>query len=338
LSPLLFSMYVDPLKEEPLTEDATNEIDGDFLSPAGVAVPCLLFADDLVLLSSTRAGLQAMLGTLERFSRRTGLTVNRGKTKVVVFGAQLQRARQKGAFYIDGGAIETMGSYRYLGVEVSCSGRWTPAVQALSTAGLRATHALRQRCTEIPLYDPGLRAGLCDGLVRPILLHGAEIWGATRQIGLTTFENQERDPTEQVHRSFFKSLLGVRASTSGVSILGEFGRFPLFVDRVKAISLYYNRLLRLRDSGRLVSLAFEDSVRLAEELEFMLHSTTLPERCSPPTLVRGWFDDAMAILGRAYRRPCIRSFPECDTSLILSSMQRQYLTGPHRQGVHDGHL
>jgi hypothetical protein len=199
-----------------LTEDATDEIDGDFLSLAGVPVPCLLFADDLVMLSSTRAGLQAMLGTLERFSRRTGLTVNRGKTKVVVFGAQLQKARQEGAFYIDGdGAIGTVGSYRYLGVEVFCSGRWTPAVHALSTAGLWATHALRQRCIEIQLYDPRLRAELFGSLLRPILLHGAEIWGATGQIGLTTFGSQERDPTEQVHRSFFRGLLGVRASTSG---------------------------------------------------------------------------------------------------------------------------
>jgi hypothetical protein len=114
------------------------------------------------------------------------------------------------------------------------------------------------------LYDLRLRAELFDSLVRPILLHGAEIWGATRQIGLTTFGSQEKDPTEQVHRSFFRSLFGGRASTSGVSILGEFGRFSLFVDRVRAISLYYNRL---RDSGRLVSLAFEDIVRLAEEVE-----------------------------------------------------------------------
>jgi hypothetical protein len=114
--------------------------------------------------------------------------------------------------------------------------------------------------------------------------------------------------------------------------LGEFGRFSLFVDRVRAISLYYNRLLRLRDSGRLVSLAFEDSVRLVEEVEFMLRITALPESCSPPTLVRGWFGDAMAILGRAYRRPCIRSFPECDTLSILAYMQHQYLTRLHRQG------
>jgi hypothetical protein len=116
-----------------------------------------------------------MLGTLERFSRRTGLTVNRDKTNIVVFGAQLQKARHEGAFYIDGGAVETVGSYRYLEVEVSCSGRWTPAVHALSTAGRRATHALRQRCIEIQLYDPGLRAELFDILVRPILLHGAKI-------------------------------------------------------------------------------------------------------------------------------------------------------------------
>jgi hypothetical protein len=234
-SPLLFSLYVDPLEEELLTKDAADEIDGDFLSLAGVPVPCLLFADDLVLLSSTRVELQAMLGTLERFSRRTGLTVNRRQDKGRRLWAQLQKARQEGAFYIDGGAIETVASYRYLGVEVSCSGRWTPAVQALSTADLRATHALRQRCIKIQLYDPGLRPELFDILVRPILLHGAEIWGATRQIGLTTFGSQERDPTEQVHRSFFRSLLGVRASTSGVSILGEFGRLPLCVDRVRAI-------------------------------------------------------------------------------------------------------
>lgn len=47
---------------------------------------------------------------------------------------------------------------------------------------------------------------------------------------------------------------------------------------------------------RLISLlAFEDtSVRLAKEVEFMLHSTALSDRAVrrtglPPTLVSGWF-------------------------------------------------
>jgi hypothetical protein len=98
LSLLQFSLHVDPLEEELLTEDATCEIDGDFLSLAGVLVPCLLFADDLVLLSSTRAKLQDILGTLERFMRRTGLTVNLDKTKVVVFGAKAEAVRAGGEF------------------------------------------------------------------------------------------------------------------------------------------------------------------------------------------------------------------------------------------------
>jgi hypothetical protein len=34
----LFGVNVDPLEKELLTEDATDEIVGDFLSPAGVAV------------------------------------------------------------------------------------------------------------------------------------------------------------------------------------------------------------------------------------------------------------------------------------------------------------
>jgi hypothetical protein len=65
---------------------------------------------------------------------------------------------------------------------------------------------------------------------------------------MSSFGDQERDPTEQVHHgSFnFRSLLGVCASTPRISILGEFGRFPLLVRRVKAVSLYYNRLIGLR--------------------------------------------------------------------------------------------
>jgi hypothetical protein len=102
-----------------------------------------------------------MLGTLERFSRRTGLTVNRSKTKVVVFGVHLQKARQEGTVYIDGGAIETVGSYRYLGVEVSSLGRWSQAMQALNTTGRWALPMPYDRdvlLIKIQLYDPGLRA------------------------------------------------------------------------------------------------------------------------------------------------------------------------------------
>jgi hypothetical protein len=50
-------------------------------------------------------------------------------------------------------------------------------VQALSTAGLWGYPCpAAEMYREIQLYDPELRAELFDSLVRPILLHGAEIW------------------------------------------------------------------------------------------------------------------------------------------------------------------
>jgi hypothetical protein len=143
--------------------------------------------------------------------------------------------------------------------------------------------------------------------------------------------------TEQhVHRSFFKSqVLGVWASTPGVSIqVGRVRQISAFVDKVRAILLYLNRLVGLHGiSGTLVSIAFKDNVRLWEDVEFMQHPTTLPESCPPFTIVRGWFGDAIHIFGRQYC-PMGRydQLPECDTASIVAHMQRLYLTGPRRQG------
>ena len=54
-------------------------------------LPCLeeifllLFADDIVLVSSTPSGLQNQINNLEKASNSVGLTVNLDKTKVMIF-------------------------------------------------------------------------------------------------------------------------------------------------------------------------------------------------------------------------------------------------------------
>ena len=54
----------------------------------GRRVPPLLYADDLLLLSTSPAGLKRQLDQLEAYSAAWGLTVNAAKTKVVVFEGQ----------------------------------------------------------------------------------------------------------------------------------------------------------------------------------------------------------------------------------------------------------
>ena len=62
LSPTLFGLYVDGL-EKHLLETA----DTDAPTPRGVVVPLLLYADDLILMSTTAAGLQKQLDALTSF-------------------------------------------------------------------------------------------------------------------------------------------------------------------------------------------------------------------------------------------------------------------------------
>ena len=47
-------------------------------------IKCLLFADDLVLLSPTKEGLQQHLDLLHRFCQAWAMTVNLSKTKIMV--------------------------------------------------------------------------------------------------------------------------------------------------------------------------------------------------------------------------------------------------------------
>ena len=62
LSPTLFGLYVDGLEKHLL---ATLDIDAPTLR--GVLVPLLLYADDLILMSTSAAGLQKQLDALASF-------------------------------------------------------------------------------------------------------------------------------------------------------------------------------------------------------------------------------------------------------------------------------
>ena len=83
LSPMLFGLFVDDLAAAVAAEaGAALPCLGD-----GRPVPPLMYADDLACLATTPAGLQRQLDRLEAYAAAWGLTVNVGKTKVVVFAA-----------------------------------------------------------------------------------------------------------------------------------------------------------------------------------------------------------------------------------------------------------
>ena len=76
LSPFLYAMYIDGLRQKGLG-----------VRIAGRLVPLLLYADDVVLLARTSEEMKAMHGVLEQYARQWRFEIHHGKSNIVVAGS-----------------------------------------------------------------------------------------------------------------------------------------------------------------------------------------------------------------------------------------------------------
>ena len=81
LSPYLYAIYVD---------DLINELhrSGYGVHIGSVFVGCLLYADDIVLLSPSCYGLQKLLSICENFANTWDIKFNPAKSQVITFGSK----------------------------------------------------------------------------------------------------------------------------------------------------------------------------------------------------------------------------------------------------------
>ena len=78
LTPTLFSLYINDLIDHFGPDCEPLELNNKPIS-------CLLYADDIILLSESAKGLQKSLDILKTYCDKWNLKVNIGKTKVIVF-------------------------------------------------------------------------------------------------------------------------------------------------------------------------------------------------------------------------------------------------------------
>ena len=113
LSPTLFGIYIDEL--EAFLHEHIQDIDGCLLHQ--VLISILLFADDVVLLSSSPEDLQRKLDALSPFCDLWKFTVNLSKTKVMIFNGVNKTSYF--CFLFKGEEVEITNTYTYLGVHFS---------------------------------------------------------------------------------------------------------------------------------------------------------------------------------------------------------------------------
>ena len=80
LSPLLFNIFL---------ADLSSQLDGEECNPLKLheseLISCIIWADDIVLLSETEEGLQCMLNHLSEYTKENGMSINTEKTKGMNF-------------------------------------------------------------------------------------------------------------------------------------------------------------------------------------------------------------------------------------------------------------
>ena len=117
----------------------------------------LMFADDIVLLSTSAEGLRRHLSSLESLSKELKMEVNTAKTKISVIG----RNTNNEPFYWKGATLERVEAYKYLGVWITTDGNY--------------------------IWE-SITLKLFDTMVLPILSYGAEIWGFMEDSNLEAVE------------------------------------------------------------------------------------------------------------------------------------------------------
>ncbi len=89
LSPTLFNIYINELAS------ALDKSSCPGLTLEGREIKCLLYADDLLLLSPHEEGLHQSLSVLEKYSSDWALPINMEKSKIMIFQKKPRLADKK---------------------------------------------------------------------------------------------------------------------------------------------------------------------------------------------------------------------------------------------------
>ena len=223
-----------------------------------------LYADDLVLLSESKNGLQRSIDKVSNFAKAKRLTISTKKSKTMVFNLSGKFLRD--IFVLDGNTLEPVQSFCYLGIDIKCSGTMKHAMNVLNDKGGKALRPLLHTMARfnIPVKTS---IKLFNTFISPILLYNTENLTCLSDKELTKFDhnfifsNIASSKIDVTHRKFLKFVMGVSKSCPNVSIYGETGEIPLSLKSYRLTLNFWYRITNLPDTS-LVKQALLENIHL----------------------------------------------------------------------------
>lgn len=219
LSPVLFNIYGEYIMRKSLEEWKGG------VRVGGQKISNLRFADDTTLCASSESELEQLLKRVEKTSNELGLTLNRGKTKIMI----VDRAHVLPQTDVlkDFEKVEKM---LYLGSLIDSNGGSTAEIRRRIVLAREATVKLTKIWKDRNLTR-NIKLRLLRTLVFPIFLYGAETW---------TIKAGDRERIDAFEMWTYRRMLRIpwTAKRTNVSILNE-----LRVQQ-RLSSICYQRILR----------------------------------------------------------------------------------------------
>ena len=199
LSPTLSSIYQNDLHENFGSEECNP------IQIGSLSLNSLSWADDLILISSSRNGLQNCLLKLEQYCKKWGLEINELKTKCMVM------SKRRGPFepvYINKTQIDYVSSILYLGFQIGRNGNIRSIIEDRIAKASRTSHMVLQALRTNRNVSAKLTMNLFDKQIVPILLYGCSVWAIPQSHNLFYLENQSEDQnTRTIVARMLRSVL-----------------------------------------------------------------------------------------------------------------------------------
>lgn len=211
-SPLLYLLFVDGLIK--LLEQSGYGICIYDLNACSPTV-----ADDMVIVSFSRFGLQRMIDICHRYSKSWRYEYNPSKCSVIIFNGSTNINADRFVWKLDETALKVTDKYKHLGVICDRYYTMNPAIQD-ACAKLRSTYfSVLNSGLHPKELNPITLVTIYNSVVIPKALYGCELWNFVSQSSLLQLERS--------HRMCAKSMQHLPLSTSTDICLRALGLFSI---------------------------------------------------------------------------------------------------------------
>ena len=239
LSPNLFNLFIEDITK------CFSDSKCDTARLISENINCLLYADDLVLISETSEGLQNCLDNLHKYIKTWKLSINYTKTKSMILSKR--KTKLKSIFKIGNEKIDSCSSYKYLGTKITENGSYKSNSVMLNKKAIGAMFTILKSVNKYYAGNVKILLELFDKMVVPIALYNSEVWGDILLPNNGRSENYLSESNivnivEKLQNRFLKYILGVNIKSTNWAVRSELGRTPLTMKAYERIITYYKHV------------------------------------------------------------------------------------------------